>query len=162
MNCARVRKLLPLHAGGDLPPRRAARLQAHLDGCADCRRELESFRTARAEVRAAAAAEPLPGWSEAEWKALMVRATAGRIERGRPALAARPRWALAAGTLGVALIAVAILVTGVFKTGPAPAPELSASAAAQDVVSVTLVSPDSGLQVVWVFNKNFNLKGEFE
>ena len=161
MNCARVRKLLPLHAGGDLPPRRAARLQAHLDGCVDCRHELESFRTARARVRAAAAEDPVPGWSEAEWKALMVRATAGRIGRRRSALAVRPRWALAAGTVGVALLAVALLITGVFKTVPAPAPEL-ASAARQDVVSVTLVSPDTGFQVVWVFNRNFDLKGALE
>jgi predicted anti-sigma-YlaC factor YlaD len=161
MTCAKVRKLLPLHAGGDLPPRRAARLQTHLDGCADCRRELESFRMARAQVRAAAAEEPVPGWSEAEWNALMVRATAGRIERRGSALAVRPRWALAAGAVGVALIAVAILVTGVFRGVPSPAHELVA-ASTQDVVSVTLVSPDTGLQVVWVFNKNFDLKGEFE
>jgi len=161
MTCAKVRKHLALHAGGDLAPRRAARLEAHLVGCADCRRELQSLRAARARVRAAAAAKQVPGWSEAEWKALMVRATAGRIESRAPTFLARPRWALAAGTVGVALIAVAVLVTGVFKTVPAPGPEL-ASATAQDVVSVTLVSPDTGLQVVWVFNKNFDLKGEFE
>ena len=162
MRCARVRQFLPLHAGGDLPPRRAARVQVHLDGCADCRRDLESLRAARAAIRAAAAAEPLPGWSEAEWKALMVRATAARIEAPPPAIATRPRWALAAGTAGVALLAVALLVTGVFKRAPAPEPELASSGAAQDVVSVTLVSPDTGLQVVWVFNRNFDLKGDFE
>lgn len=161
MNCARVRKLLPLHAGGDLPPRRAARLEAHIEGCADCRRELESLKTARARLREAAAAEPLPGWSEAEWKALMVRAAAGRIERRPWAIWARPRLALAASTVGAALLAVALLVTGVFRTVPATAPGLAAGAA-QDVLSVTLVSPDTGLQVVWVFNKNFDLKGEFE
>jgi anti-sigma factor RsiW len=159
MTCVKVRKLLPLHAGGDLPPRRAARLEVHLEDCSDCRRELESLRAARARVRAAAAAEQAPGWSEAEWKVLMVRATAARGESRRPAAAAKPRWALAAGTVGVALVVVALLVTGIFRTSPAPQ---VASAAAQDVLSVTLVSPETGLQVVWVFNKNFDLKGEYE
>lgn len=161
MNCRKVRKFLPLHAGGDLPPRRAARLEVHLGGCADCRQELESLKAARARLREAAAAEPLPGWSEAEWKALMARATAARIERRPRALVTRPKWALAAGTVGVALLAVALLVTGVFKTAPAPAPGL-AGGGVQDVLSVTLVSPDTGLQVVWVFNRNFDLKGEYE
>jgi len=160
MTCARIRRLLPLHAGGDLTPRRAARVEAHLDACADCRRELESLRAARARVREAAAAEKVPGWSEAEWKALMVRATAARVERPLPTAAARPRWALAAGTVGIALVVVALLVTGIFRTSPAP--KVASAPAAQDVVSVTLVSPDTGLQVVWVFNKNFDLKGEFE
>jgi len=31
---------------------------------------------------------------------------------------------------------------------------------AQDVVSVTMVSQETGLQVVWFFNKNFDWKGE--
>ncbi len=162
MNCAKVRKFLPLHAGGDAPPRRAARLQAHLDGCADCRRELESLRAALARVRTAAEEEAVPGWTEAEWKTLMARAAAGRIERRRPTLLPRPRWALAVGTAGIALLAVGLLVTGVFRTVPEPARKLAAAGAAQDVLSVTLVSPDSGLQVVWVFNKNFDLKGEYE
>ncbi len=32
--------------------------------------------------------------------------------------------------------------------------------ASQDAVTVKLVSPDSGLQIVWVLNKNFDWKGE--
>ena len=34
------------------------------------------------------------------------------------------------------------------------------SAAGQDVISVTMVSKETGLQVVWFFNKNFEWKGD--
>jgi hypothetical protein len=44
------------------------------------------------------------------------------------------------------------------KTGgpTAAAPDSSK----QDVLTMTLVSPDTGLQVVWVFNRNFDWKGD--
>ena len=41
--------------------------------------------------------------------------------------------------------------------GPAAAPREEGS---QDVVSVKLVSPDTGLQIVWFLDKNFKWKGE--
>ena len=42
------------------------------------------------------------------------------------------------------------------------APETAAAGEApgQDEVTVKLVSPDTGLQIVWVLNKNFEWKGE--
>jgi hypothetical protein len=43
------------------------------------------------------------------------------------------------------------------REGPAAA---ALSSPAQDVISMTLVSPDTGLQVVWVFNRNFDWKGD--
>jgi hypothetical protein len=46
---------------------------------------------------------------------------------------------------------------------PAPRPTEPAAAAkegSQDVVSVTLVSQDTGLKVVWFLDKNFEWKGE--
>jgi hypothetical protein len=46
---------------------------------------------------------------------------------------------------------------------PAPRPKEPAAAqkeGSQDVVSVTLVSQDTGLKVVWFLDKNFDWKGE--
>jgi hypothetical protein len=45
----------------------------------------------------------------------------------------------------------------VTRPRPLAAPREEAS---QDTVTVKLVSPDSGLQIVWVLNKNFDWKGE--
>lgn len=44
MNCERVEKLLPLHAGGDIEDaRERAALAAHLGACASCRRSAEEW-----------------------------------------------------------------------------------------------------------------------
>lgn len=173
MTCRKIRRLLPLAAGDDLGPRRARAVRTHLEACPDCRRELEAFRAALEEAKAEARREAVPEWGGGEWRALMARVADPAGER-RPAESGagrrlpRPRWA-AASALG-AVIGLAVL-TFLFRA-PVPGPErttanagLSLEAAApreQDVVSVTMVSPETGLQVVWFFDRNFDYKGERE
>jgi Putative zinc-finger len=172
MTCRKVRKLMPLFAGDDLRPGLARAVRAHIDGCPGCRAELEVFRAALAEVKAAAKTESVPDWGEGEWKALMARiAVEARGTGSAPARAGAhafvPRWA-AASALG-AVIGLAIL--SVLFRGPSPRPEgtpdesglvIASENHRQDRVSVTLVSPESGLQVVWFLDKNFDYKGEQE
>ncbi len=45
------------------------------------------------------------------------------------------------------------------KKGPS---KTAAAEAGQDVLSVTMVSQETGLQVVWFFNKNFEWEGDLE
>jgi anti-sigma factor RsiW len=166
-----VRKLIPLAAGEDLVPRRAAAFRAHLAACPGCRAELEAFRADLAGIRAAALAEGLAGWTEAEWRAAMARVrmeTKGAAPS--PARAAgpvfAPRWA-AASAIGVVL---GLVVMGVLFRGPSPRPDtaapagestlLAAGAGEQDRLTMTLVSPETGLQIVWTFDKNFDWKGD--
>jgi predicted anti-sigma-YlaC factor YlaD len=170
MTCRKIRKLLPLAAGDDLRPRQARAIRAHLAACPSCRKEVEALSAALGEFRTAAKEERVPDWTEGEWKALMVRATAGgREERearesdGRRAL--WPRWA-AASVLGL-LLGLAVLSV-LFRT-PGLGPERTTAVAAvpgeaagpkdQDVVSVTMVSQETGLQVVWFFDKKFDYEG---
>jgi hypothetical protein len=169
MTCRKALKLMPLFVGDDLGPRTAPAVRAHVDACPACRRELDGIREALARVKAAARAESLPDWSEAEWKALMARAVeggqaaAGGKERfGRRA--PRPRWA-AASALG-ALIGLAVL--SVLFRGPVPGPGPVETASRpieaeappdQDVVSMTVVSQETGLQIVWFFDKKFDYEG---
>jgi predicted anti-sigma-YlaC factor YlaD len=163
MTCRKVRKLIPLAAGGDLRRRPARAVRAHLDACAGCRAELEDLRMALAGFKAAARAASVPDWSEGEWKTLMARATApGRTSAeaagpaGRGML--RPRWA-AASVMG-ALIGLAVL--SVLFRGPSPRPGRATAAdrRGQDVLTMTMVSPDTGLQIVWILDKNFDWKGD--
>lgn len=172
MTCRKARQLMPLFAGDDLGPQRTQAVRAHVDTCPACRRELEELRAALARFRAAAMDEIVPDWGEAEWKALMVRATRGtpRVgeEKGlRGGRALWPRWA-AASALG-ALIGLVVL--SVLFRGPGPGPGQTetagraAEAAAgreQAVVSMTLVSQETGLQIVWFLDKNFDYEGDQE
>lgn len=58
--CRWVRARLPLLAGDDLLGTERRRAERHLIGCRDCRRHLESLRSAVVALRSAAAAEPAP------------------------------------------------------------------------------------------------------
>jgi hypothetical protein len=57
MNCTRVEKLLPLYAGGDLPPRVAEAASAHLVDCEACRRLAAEYEQSRSWLVSAAAPE---------------------------------------------------------------------------------------------------------
>ncbi len=177
MTCRRARKLLPLLAGDDLSPRKARRLERHLSACAVCRAELEELRAALDSVRAEARADDAPAWDESSWAAL-----AGRIAREPAPRRSGPRLGplpvpspfVIAGVTAAALIAVTVFVfrgTDLRSPHGSSVPALAAAAqgtarggttasAAQDRLSVTLVSQETGLQVVWIFDKNFEWKGE--
>jgi hypothetical protein len=170
MTCRRIRKLIPLAAGDDLGPRWARAVRAHVDVCPACRRELDEFREAMARFKAAAREEGVPDWSEGEWKALMARATQGA--RGRrekkSALGAnglRPHWT-SASALG---LVVGLAVLFVLFRGPVRGPERTTTASrageadterGQDVVAMTMVSQETGLQIVWFLDRNFDWKGD--
>lgn len=170
MTCRTIRRLMPLAAGDDLRPRRARAFRAHIDACPACREELRAHRAALAALRTAAKSEGVPDWTEAEWRALMARAAGqtgtGRVGEEAPARSAfRPRWA-AASAAG-ALIGLAVLAL-LFR-GPVPGPAgrtgangTALAAGGQDFLSVTMVSRETGLQIVWFFDKDFDYKGENE
>jgi len=172
MTCRKVRKLMPLAAGDDLRPRLAAAVRAHIDACPGCREELEAFRSALAGIKAAAKAECVADWREDEWDAMMSRIAAGTagagdaLSTGRPRVLA-PQWA-AASALG-AVIGLAVL--SMLFRGPSPQPQaeqgeggliLASEASPQEKVAITMVSPETGLQVVWFLDKNFDYEGEQE
>jgi hypothetical protein len=172
MTCHKVRKLIPLAAGADLRPRLAAAVRAHADTCPGCREELEEFRAATDKIKAEARAQSVVDWGEGEWNALMARVAAEAKRTGdAPAVAVprvfRPRWA-AASALGAFLC---LVVLGILFRGPSPQPTAEpdkgfASAVSgspqQDKVAITIVSPETGLQVVWILDKNFDWKGDQE
>ena len=156
MTCRKEKKLIPLYTGGDLRPRLLAAVRAHIDACLSCRKELGEYRQALTRLKAAAKAESVPDWSEGEWRALAARFRPADPGEKRPAFLAQPRWA-AASVLG-AFLGLAVL-TMLFKDGNL-GPRKTSSADEPSVVSLTLVSQETGLQVVWFLDKNFEWKGD--
>lgn len=172
MTCRRVRKLMPLAAGGDLRPRPMAAFRAHVDACPSCREEFEAFRADLAAIKMEARARDAGDWREAEWTALMARVRAdSSLDRSgdadHPGSVLRPRWAAASalGTLAAAAILLMLFLAGPGpgrKTANAGGGPIVSEAKPQDVLTMTMVFPETGLQVVWFFDKDFDYKGEQE
>ena len=172
MTCRKVQRLIPLAAGDDLVPRQARAMRAHIARCPGCRAELETFRKDLVAIRAEARAEGVADWSAGEWRAAMTRVAAeakGAASRRKQSAAVmtglRPRWAAAA----VAGALLSLIIIGLlFKGGTVPKPGTEGLVAAagpkpgQDRMAIHMVSPESGLQVVWILDKNFEWKGDHE
>jgi hypothetical protein len=156
MTCRKAKKLIPLYVGDDLRPRLMTAVRAHVDSCPVCWKELEEYRESFSRFKAAAKAESVPDWSEGEWRALAARFRPAVPTTERPGFLGRPHWA-AASVLG-AFLGLAVL-TMLFKDGNL-GPRKTATAGEPSIVSLTLVSQETGLQVVWFLDKNFEWKGD--
>jgi anti-sigma factor RsiW len=156
MTCRGVRRRLPLYAGGDLSPRRAAKMASHIESCPVCRRELNALLRARRSGLAYQRATRI-SWDEIAWDRAVQTAVAGGISRPRRFFLhpLRP----APGLVLTALAALALVVV-LFRsgTGPADSGRVAAAEKAPDMLAVTFVSGDSGLKVKWFFNRKFDLE----
>ena len=156
MTCRKAKELIPLYAGDDLRPRIMAAVRAHVDTCPSCWKELGEYRESLSRLKAAAKAESVPDWGEGEWRALAARFRPESPEKGRPAILARPHWAAASvlgAFLGLAVMSLVFKDGNLGPRGVSPTDEPS-------VVSLTLVSQETGLQIVWFLDKNFEWKGD--
>jgi hypothetical protein len=180
MTCRAVRKSLPLLAGDDLGPRKAAKVRAHLAVCATCRLEAATYAAARKAVRTLAREDQPPAWTEVEWSSAVRIATGASPSRRKRAPALRLRPVLATG-LAFAIAGAGTLAVLHKKPLPAPAavlaenirPPSAASAlpalpksteppgpvlrrpAGPHLTAITFDQKDGALKVVWFFNRDF-------
>ena len=164
MNCRPVRKRLALHAGGDLKPVMARRVEAHLQACEACRQEFALYKQSLRQTREWFD-QAEPSWTEGVWRRAVGRAvTSGpRPVQGGRSLSYRTAWAYTAMALMAA--ALTFLVIRPLPLSDAQRGPLAAAASvspSQDIVSLTLVSQESGLKVQWFLNRNFKLKEDSE
>jgi hypothetical protein len=90
MTCRAIRKSIPLLAGDDLGPRKAAKVRTHVAACDACRREAGTYTAARAAVRTFAREDRLPAWTEAEWSSVLRIATEAVMSWPAPAAPVAP------------------------------------------------------------------------
>jgi hypothetical protein len=170
MKCKRIRKYLPLYIGADLSPRKEEAVRLHIDTCGECQKEHEAFsrsiKTAKEGLGESAVA-----WGEGEWRRTVQNATAEKSK----SLSGFVPWPFKKGWAFVVMVAVMVVVV-FFVTRPLylgvedfsgqtilskRRPQYETGALVkfpQDVVSMTMVSKDTGLKVIWILNKNFNLE----
>jgi len=164
MTCRAVRRALPLLAGGDLDPRKSARVRSHLESCAPCRREAVAYAGVRSAARALARAEAPPAWSEAAWRAAVRSASASAPPpRRRLAPAFRPVLATglaAAIALGGAAVALKTLrprprpdapLAAIFDAAPGP---VLRAPAGPHLTTIAFDPKDGRIRLVWRFNRD--------
>lgn len=169
MNCDKAKKWIPLAAGNDLPPKKEAAVRRHLEGCPECRKDALEVQEALRAAKAMAGAERAEDWNEAEWRRVIRNATAAGIEKKR-ALAGFRLKPVMAGGLGFVFLVLGMLVlhkkeqpplaaNAAFQTPSIQQPESKAASGQTDGTSKTIVSKETGLKIIWFYNKNFQGDG---
>jgi anti-sigma factor RsiW len=168
MTCRRIKKYLPLLAGGELAQKKALKVTAHLESCSGCRQEAEEIKAALDAAKGMARIEAVRDWTDSEWRQMLRSVTAAGIERRHRAvgLVRKPAFAF-----GLALLIFAAGGLWLYKKLPGrpdgrdalqartqTAAQRPGESAGQEVLSMTIVSQETGLKIVWFFNKNFEWK----
>lgn len=171
MNCKKVRRLLPLMAGSEIPKTKILSLKAHLEECAKCRQEYDSYMLSIEKAKEWLEKDRID-WEESDWQQVLQRA----IKDKKPEVTPLVPWPLkkvwAYSFIGMLVVAIALffiirpsimqkkmgLGSEKFTQEQAKLFRRSPEASEQEVVSMTLVSKETGLKIVWFLNKNFELE----
>ena len=160
MKCQKIGRLLPLLAGSELPESQISLVRAHIEECSRCQQEYGKYEFLVAQTREWLEEDKI-GWEEQEWQHI-VRSVVNQVPRRRTTLIpwSFPKtWAYAL-MAGVMLLLTVLVVRPPFvkQIGLTPKYIDSVEMEEQEVVSMTMVSKETGLKIVWFFNKNFNLE----
>ncbi len=169
MNCKRTQRLLPLLVGSELPQSRISAVKAHLERCRKCRIEYDAYLLSLEKTKEWLE-EVRQDWNEREWQEALRRAT-GKKEPKALSLAPWPfkkAWAYAMMAVFAFLLSLFLIRPSFIKQKMEPEtgaiaglkqePEKMRKESQQDIISMTLVSHETGLRIVWFFNKNFELE----
>jgi len=171
VNCKKVRRLLPLMAGSEIPKYKILALKTHLEECPKCRQEYDSYNLSLEKTKEWLAKDR-KDWEDNEWKQALRRAIKDKKPEVSPPVSwpFKKVWAYSfIGMLVVALTLLFIIRPSItqknmglgsekFTQEQAQLFRRSPEESEQEVVSMTLVSKETGLKIVWFLNKNFELE----
>ena len=155
--------MLPLFIGSDLSSKNMSLIREHMEGCKRCRLELDSYIKSR---------ELMLDWinrAEAEWNESQWIKSVEKVVRpahwDRTTLAPWPFkkiWAYAFMVLAAFVFSM-MLILPVFRESEGgmestPYSISSYEKGKQDVITMTIVSKETGTKIVWFFDKNFQLE----
>jgi hypothetical protein len=158
-------------AGSEIPESKMLSLHAHLEKCPDCQSEYDSYILSLEKTKEWLAKDR-KDWEEGDWQRTLQTAIKDK-KPGVSPLAPWPfkkAWAYSLmGMLAVALTLLLIIWPSItqekmglgsekFTEEQAQLFRTSPEESEQDVVSMTIVSKETGLKIVWFFNKNFELE----
>jgi hypothetical protein len=148
--------------GSELPARKNEEIKAHLQICPHCMREYESYLLSFQKTKEWLERSQ-EDWQEEEWQDMIQKAIHG--EEFVPSLRSRWRfrraWAYALMAGAIVILSLFIIRFSIFRDKIGwGAKEEADLAIQQESISMTMVSQETGLRIVWFFNKNFELKEE--
>ena len=171
MNCKKVQRLLPLVAGSEIHQSKILSLKAHLEKCPECRQEYDSYILSLEKTKEWLAKDR-KDWEESDWQRTLQRA----LKDKKPEVSSLVPWPFKkiwayslTGVLAVALTLLFIIRPSIiqkkmglgsekFTEEQAQLFRSSPEEFKQEVVSMTIVSQETGLKIVWFLNKNFELE----
>ncbi len=168
MNCKRVQKLLPLFVGEDLSAEKMSEVKIHLDTCRACLKEYKTYEVSLTQTKGLLARER-KDWEDEEWELAVQRAVIDKPARVSSLMPwpYKKSWAFALMALLVVVLTLFVIrpanidideQTGIV-TSKTPSGIL-AKEPQQQVVSLTMISSETGLKVAWFFNKDFDFEEE--
>ncbi len=159
MKCRKVTSLIPLLAGSDLPAKTREKVQPHLQDCRSCQQEYTEYQSILQQTREWLAQERKE-WGEAEWKTT-VHTAIGKAEEKSSGLAPWPfkkEWAFVLITVSAVLLSLLVLPPSLVKDKKGRVPTVSVLESQPGIVSMQLVSNETGLKINWFFHKDLKLE----
>ncbi len=159
MKCRKVARLIPLFAGSDLQAKTREKVQRHLQDCSRCQQEYIEYQSILQRTRGWLAQER-KDWKETEWKK-MVQSAVEKAEEKRSWLVPWPfkrGWAFVLMFVSAILFSFLVLHPSFVKDKIRRAPIVSAMEPPTQIVSMQLVSKETGLKINWFFHKDLKLE----
>ncbi|MFB0565797.1 MAG: hypothetical protein ACETWK_08985 [Candidatus Aminicenantaceae bacterium] len=164
MSCYKVQRLLPLMLGSELSRRKIQAINAHLKKCSKCKQEYDSYVLSFERTRKLLR-KNRQDWQEWEWQRAVKNALKEEPSRVYP-LAPWPykkAWAYVVMAVFTVVLALFIVRPSFIWEERESESEMISEikkppSGQQDIISMTIVSKETGIKIVWFFNKNFDLK----
>lgn len=171
MKCKKIRSRLPLMVGSDLSASKVEAVRSHLIKCPACQQEYDAYALSLEKTKEWLEKDR-QDWEEREWQQMVQVA----VQQKRPAISPlapwpfRKAWAYALmGVLSAALVFLFVIKPFNFREGILPDSELLSRTQArlsggafqespQEVVKMTMILPETGQKIIWIFDKNFELE----
>lgn len=159
MKCRKAARLIPLLAGSDLPAKTREKVQCHLQDCRSCQQEYTVYQSILQQTREWLAQERKE-WEESEWKTTVLTAIE-KAEEKRSWLVPWPfkkGWAFVLMTASAVLLSLLVLTPSLVKDKRERVPTILAMESQPEIVSMKIVSKETGLKISWFFHKDLKLE----
>lgn len=156
MNCKKIRRLLPLMMGPEIPHSKVVSVNAHLEKCPECRREYDAYVLSLEKTKEWLKTDRMD-WEDWEWQAVLQGVKKEKAPKVSPLVPwpFKKNWAYALMAVCVVVLTLLVVRPSFIEEGTGAEERMLAQ---QEVISMTMVSQETGLKIVWFFNKNFELK----